>query len=257
MHEQPLRIAVAGAGVAGIVAAYLLSRRHYVTLYESNDYIGGHTNTVAVPDGKGGSVPVDTGFIVFNDRTYPLFSRFLEQLEVRADKTDMSFSYADERSSLQYASQDLGSIFAQRKNLFRPSFLRFLAGLLRFNRITRLRLHEGALSGITLDSDLEREGFGDALPGLSCCLWPGHLVRSRRRYPGFSRRDLRPLLRESRPVVAQGSPPMVLCGRGKSNICQCLPPSLSGRGVRLHPSRCRREKGGRRDPENFRRRTEV
>lgn len=163
MHEQPLRIAVAGAGVAGIVAAYLLSRRHDVTLYESNDYIGGHTNTVAVPDGKGGSIPVDTGFIVFNDRTYPLFNRFLEQLKVRAEKTDMSFSYADQRTSLQYASQTVGSMFAQRKNLIRPSFWRFLAGLLRFNRITRRRLHEGALSGITLGQHLEREGFGDAV----------------------------------------------------------------------------------------------
>ncbi len=120
MNDQRLRIAVVGAGVAGIVAAYLLSRRHDVTLYERNDYIGGHTNTIAVPDGKGGSMPVDTGFIVFNDRTYPLFTRFLDQLDVKAGKTDMSFSYSERRGSLEYASRDLDSLFAQRKNLLRP-----------------------------------------------------------------------------------------------------------------------------------------
>ncbi|SEM44724.1 Predicted NAD/FAD-binding protein [Syntrophus gentianae] len=163
MHESRLRIAVLGAGVAGIVAAYLLSRRHDVTLYERNDYIGGHTNTIAVPGGKDGSIPVDTGFIVFNDRTYPLFNRFLDQLGVRAGKTDMSFSYADQQSSLCYASRDLDSLFAQRKNLFRPSFWRFVDGMLRFNRITRSRLHEGALSRISLGEHLEREGFGDSV----------------------------------------------------------------------------------------------
>jgi len=158
MNDQRLRIAVVGAGVAGIVAAYLLSRRHDVTLYERNDYIGGHTNTIAVPDGKGGSIPVDTGFIVFNDRTYPLFTRFLDQLDVKAGKTDMSFSYSERRGSLEYASRDLDSLFAQRKNLLRLSFWRFLAGLVRFNRITRRRLHEGSLGGITLGRHLEREG---------------------------------------------------------------------------------------------------
>lgn len=160
-NTEKKRIAVVGAGVAGIVAAYLLSRRHDVTLIEQNDYVGGHTNTVDIPDEGGGVIPVDTGFIVLNDRTYPLFNRFLSQLGVAIRKTDMSFSYMDGSSNLQYASMDFRSIFAQRANLFSPSFWRLLWGILRFNRLTRERLHEGALKGLTIDEHLRRESISD------------------------------------------------------------------------------------------------
>jgi predicted NAD/FAD-binding protein len=160
-NTEKKRIAVVGAGVAGIVTAYLLSRRHDVTLIEKNDYIGGHTNTIDIQDGSGAVIPVDTGFIVLNDRTYPLFNRFLSQLGVAIGKTDMSFSYRDGNSNLQYASMDFRSIFAQRTNLFSPSFWRLLYGILRFNRLTRQRLHEGALTGLTIDEHLRRESISD------------------------------------------------------------------------------------------------
>ncbi len=159
INPETKRIAVIGAGVAGIVAAYLLSREHDVTLYEKSDYIGGHTHTVSIPDGLGGKIPVDTGFIVLNDRTYPLFNRFLSLLHVRIEKTDMSFSYTDLGAGIQYASQSFRSIFAQRKNLFSPSFWRLLAGILRFNQVTREKLRDGALADVTLGDHLEREGF--------------------------------------------------------------------------------------------------
>ena len=160
-NAKKMRIAIVGAGVAGIVAAYLLSRKHDVTLFEKNDYIGGHTNTVAIHDESGAVIPVDTGFIVLNDRTYPLFNRFLSQLGVAIRKTDMSFSYMDGNSNLQYASTGFRSIFAQRTNLFSLSFWRLLYGILRFNRLTRERLHEGALKGLTIDEHLRRERISD------------------------------------------------------------------------------------------------
>ncbi|HEU18165.1 MAG TPA: FAD-dependent oxidoreductase [Deltaproteobacteria bacterium] len=158
-RTEHLKIAVVGGGVAGIVAAYLMQRRHDVTLYEKNDYIGGHTNTVVIPGGPDRGMPVDTGFIVLNDRTYPLFNRFLSQLNVSISKTDMSFSYTDRKTGLQYASMDLDGIFAQRKNLIKPSFWNLLRGIVKFNTTTRHRLHEGRLVGVTLGEHLEREGI--------------------------------------------------------------------------------------------------
>jgi len=154
-----LKIAVVGGGVAGIVSAYLMQRRHEVTLYEKNSYIGGHTNTVTIADGPDRGTPVDTGFIVLNDRTYPLFNRFLSQLGVAIRKTDMSFSYADRKTGLQYASMDFNSVFAQRKNLIKPSFWSLLRGIMKFNAVTRQRLHEGSLGGLTLGQHLEKEGI--------------------------------------------------------------------------------------------------
>jgi predicted NAD/FAD-binding protein len=152
-------IAVIGGGVAGIVASYLLQRKHGVTLFEKNDYIGGHTNTITIDDGPDQGTPVDTGFIVLNDKTYPLLNRFLSQLNVATGKTDMSFSYTDRKTGMQYASSDFNGLFADRSNLFRPSYWDFLLGILTFNRVTRERLHEGKLSGCTLGEHLQNEGI--------------------------------------------------------------------------------------------------
>lgn len=151
-------IAVAGGGVAGIVAAYLLSQKHQVTLFEKNDYIGGHTHTVDIPDGEDAGTPVDTGFIVHNDRTYPNFIKFIGRLGVERVKCPMSFSYWDRATGFQYASN---APFADRKNLVSPSFWRFLADILRFNRNTRIALETGALSGLSLGQYLKKNGFSD------------------------------------------------------------------------------------------------
>lgn len=151
-----LKIAVVGAGVAGIVSAYLLQERHQVTLFEKNDYIGGHTHTIVVETGPDKGLPVDTGFIVFNDRTYPHFIRFLERLKVSYQKAPMSFSYYDPRSGFVYGSNNL---FADRRNLVSPRFLKFLLDITRFNRIANRLLKEEELPMMTLGEFLEHHRF--------------------------------------------------------------------------------------------------
>lgn len=151
-----LNIAIAGAGVAGIVAAYLLGQKHQVTLFEKNDYIGGHTHTVTIPDGPDAGTRVDTGFIVHNDRTYPNFIKFLEQLGVKRFKCPMSFSYFDRRTRFQYASR---APFADRKNLFSVPFWRFLSDIFKFNRLTREALAKDNFAKMTLGEYLNGHGF--------------------------------------------------------------------------------------------------
>jgi predicted NAD/FAD-binding protein len=161
MASGTKKIAVIGGGVAGVTAAHLLDPHHRVTLYEQNHYVGGHTNTVILNDGPDAGTPVDTGFIVFNDRTYPNFEKLLARLGVSAEKSDMSFSYFDERSGYQYASSNIGTIFAQRKNLLNASHLLMLRDIIRFNTLVRRQLERGQLGGVTLDAFLKRHRFGD------------------------------------------------------------------------------------------------
>ncbi len=130
---QGRRIAVVGGGISGLVAAYLLHSDHHVTLFEANDYIGGHTHTLEV-DQDGHAYAVDTGFIVFNEPNYPQFSRLLQHLGVASQPTKMGFSVKCGRTGLEYASTPLSSLLAQRRNVLRPSFYRMLADILRFNR---------------------------------------------------------------------------------------------------------------------------
>ena len=157
LNDMRLRIAVVGGGVAGIGAAHLLQRRHEVSLFEKNDYVGGHTHTIVIDHGPDKGTPVDTGFIVLNDRTYPLLMRFLAGLQVPIRKSDMSFSYTCRRTGLQYASRNLNTLFAQRRNLLRPPFWRFLIEIVRFNVKTRRRLASGALQGLSLGAYLRQE----------------------------------------------------------------------------------------------------
>ncbi len=127
------RIAIVGTGIAGNVAAHHLAKAHDITVFEANDYVGGHSNTVVVPSPEG-DIPLDTGFIVFNDRTYPNFLRLLDELGVEAQKSNMSFSVRSDPGALEYNGSTLNALFAQRRNLFRPAFHRMLKDILRFNR---------------------------------------------------------------------------------------------------------------------------
>ena len=166
-------VAVVGGGVAGIVAAYLLQERHKVTLYEKNDYVGGHTHTVPIDEDGGTQTCVDTGFIVFNDRTYPNFIRFISRLGVARNKSPMSFSYWDTESGFSYNTT---YPFADRKNLLRPHFWRLLYEIFRFNRMTLRLLEENRLQGITLGSYLRRSGFSKSFEKLyilpiSAAIW--------------------------------------------------------------------------------------
>ena len=131
-----MRIAIVGSGISGLYAAWKLGREHDVTLFEANDYAGGHTNTRDV-EWEGKHYAIDTGFIVFNDWTYPNFIAMLQELDVAWQPSDMSFSLKCDRTGLEYNGTSLNSLFAQRRNLFRPSFLRMLTEILRFNREAR------------------------------------------------------------------------------------------------------------------------
>jgi len=128
-----MKIAIVGTGISGMLAAYLLNPEHEITVFEANDYIGGHTNTISV-EMNDKTYAVDTGFIVFNDRTYPNFFKLLEQLGVSSQPSTMSFSVTCEKTGLEYNGTSLNTLFAQRGNLIRPSFYRMLRDIRRFNR---------------------------------------------------------------------------------------------------------------------------
>ena len=127
-----MRIAVVGAGIAGLVASHVLSRRHQVTLFEAEATAGGHANTVAIND-NGRQRPIDTGFIVFNRENYPLLTRFFEYLNVPSSQSDMSFSVSCDKSGLEYSATSMNAFFSQRENLIRPTHWKLLADILRFN----------------------------------------------------------------------------------------------------------------------------
>lgn len=128
-----MKIAIVGTGIAGNVAAYHLSKDHDVTVFEADNRIGGHTNTVDVElDGQ--QYAVDTGFIVFNDRTYPNFIELLDELGVESQASDMSFSLRNDHAGLEYKGSTLNTLFAQRRNLFRPGFYRMIRDVLRFEK---------------------------------------------------------------------------------------------------------------------------
>ena len=128
-----MRIAIVGAGISGLVCAHLLHEDHELTLFEANDYAGGHTHTVRV-DTADETHHVDTGFIVHNDRNYPLFERLLESVGVATQPAPMSFSVSDGRGGLEYNGSSANGLFANRANLVSPSFHRMVRDLLRFNR---------------------------------------------------------------------------------------------------------------------------
>ncbi len=156
---QGQKIAVIGGGVAGIVAAHLLQQRHDVTLFEQNDYLGGHTHTIEIKEGPDAGLAVDTGFIVLNDATYPLFRKFLARLGVEARVSEMSFGFQCQRTGLVYAGTDLNGLFARRRNLVSPVFYRFLLEIVRFNKQAKEDLDKGDFSRLTLGEYLDRGGY--------------------------------------------------------------------------------------------------
>lgn len=158
-----MKIAIIGTGISGLTAAYLLNRKHDITVFEAADTIGGHTATVDVQMPDGEQHAIDTGFIVFNEWTYPNFIKLLGQLGIQGQATEMSFSVHDHRSGREYGGNNLNSLFAQRLNLLRPSFLRMVRDILRFNKDSIADLDSGKLSPeMTLGEYLHSKHYSKA-----------------------------------------------------------------------------------------------
>ena len=157
---EPSKIAVIGSGIAGLSAAWLLSRRHNVTVYEAGDHLGGHANTVDVETPQG-HVAVDTGFIVYNELNYPNLSALFRHLSVATDPTEMSFALSLENGAYEYAGSGLGGFFGQRTNLFKPHHWRLLRDVARFFDTAHDHVAH-ACDEITLGAFLEQESYSRA-----------------------------------------------------------------------------------------------
>jgi predicted NAD/FAD-binding protein len=149
-----VKIAVIGSGISGLGAAFVLQREHDVTLFEKSGHVGGHTLTLDVEQ-NGASYAVDTGFVVFNETTYPNFVRLLEILGVATLPTSMSFGVRCDTTGVEYCGTSLNTLFAQRGNLLNPDFYRLILGIMQFNRVASRFAREGGVDG-TLEEFLER-----------------------------------------------------------------------------------------------------
>ena len=177
-----MKVAVIGSGIAGNVAAYKLRKEHDITVFESGSYVGGHTNTMDVYEDDR-ALAVDTGFIVFNDRTYPNFIRLLEEIGQESQPSEMSFSVQADDGRVEYSGSSLNGLFAQRKNLLRPSFYRMIRDILRFNRTTlpNVDLLDGTetLRNYLLENGYSKEFIDHYLIPMAAAIWsaePGSVL---------------------------------------------------------------------------------
>ncbi|MFT5004318.1 MAG: putative NAD/FAD-binding protein, partial [Flavobacteriales bacterium] len=146
--------AIIGSGISGLTAAYLLSKKYNVTVFEKNDCIGGHTATVDI-EKQGDKFAIDTGFIVFNDKTYPNFLALLDEIGIGKTPTEMSFSVHNCQTGLEYNGHNLDTLFAQRRNIVKPSFWLLVKEILRFNKLCKsIFQQEQYIEGLTLGTFL-------------------------------------------------------------------------------------------------------
>ncbi|CAH1580971.1 NAD(P)/FAD-dependent oxidoreductase [Vibrio rotiferianus] len=152
------KIAIVGTGISGLTCGYYLHKEHDVTLFEANDYIGGHTATVDVSvDGK--EYAIDTGFIVYNDRTYPNFIKMMNEIGVEGLPTQMSFSVRNDGNGLEYNGHTVSTLFAQKRNWANPKFYRFISEILRFNKLAKSFANEKPTDSQTLGEFLDEHDF--------------------------------------------------------------------------------------------------
>ncbi len=178
-----MKIAIIGAGIAGNVAAYQLRAEHDITVFESGSYVGGHTNTVDVSE-NGRQIAIDTGFIVFNDRTYPNFIRLLDEVGQESQASEMSFSVQAKGGDLEYSGASLNTLFAQRRNLLRPRFYRMIRDILRFNdtllpSVDHLDYSE-PLATYLRENDYSQEFIEHYLIPMAAAIWsaePGSVLK--------------------------------------------------------------------------------
>lgn len=155
MSVKPEKIAIVGSGISGMACAHFLHRHHDITLFEKEDRIGGHSNTV-----NAGKDPLDTGFMVYNEVTYPLLTRLFKDLEVKTKATSMSFSVQHIADNLEFNGGSLNLLFGQRRNLIRPRFWKMLLQIDRFNKETVAELQKEEETELTLAEYVEERGYG-------------------------------------------------------------------------------------------------
>ncbi|WFE67785.1 FAD-dependent oxidoreductase [Thiomicrospira sp. R3] len=160
--NKKYKVAVIGSGISGLASAWFLSQQHDVTLFEKNPKLGGHTNTIDI-EVEGETSSVDTGFIVYNEPNYPYLKAMLAHLEVPTHPTDMSFAVSIDQGKLEYAGNNLNTMFAQRANLFSPKHWRMIFDILRFNKLGKADLKQGLSPDLSLGEYLEINGFGEAM----------------------------------------------------------------------------------------------
>jgi len=174
-----VKIAIIGTGIAGNVVAYKLRGEHDITVFESSAYVGGHTNTVDVYD-NGRQLAIDTGFIVFNDRTYPNFIRLLDEIGQESQPSEMSFSVQAEEAGIEYGGSSIDALFAQRSNIIRPVFYRMIRDILRFNMTARRDIHSlndsQTLRGYLHDNGYSREFVDQYLVPMAAAIWSAEPV---------------------------------------------------------------------------------
>lgn len=189
-NEQPSgrerSVAVVGSGIAGLSAAWLLSRSMRVTLYESESRLGGHSNTVEVPTAHG-PIPVDTGFIVYNERNYPNLVALFNEIGVETAASEMSFAASLDGGTLEYSGSGINGLMGQRENVVRPRFWRMMRDILRFYREAPGLLHNADLGGVTLGDYLDRNQYSpafveDHLLPMGAAIW-STTAREMRDYP--------------------------------------------------------------------------
>jgi predicted NAD/FAD-binding protein len=163
------KIAVIGSGISGLVSAYLLSEHYDVSLFEANDYLGGHTNTVSV-DVAGEQHSIDTGFITFNKKTYPNFCHLLDTLNIPIQLSEMSFSYQSTLSGFEYNGHNINTLFSDRKNIFKPSFYRFIKEIISFNFEAKKFLTQTQNVDLSIKEFLERQQYSTQF--IDCYLIP-------------------------------------------------------------------------------------
>lgn len=176
-----MKIAIIGSGISGLTAAYLLNRKHDIEVFEKDSRLGGHTATIDI-ELEGKRYAIDTGFIVYNDWTYPNFIKLLDQLGVERQETAMGFSVSCQKTGLEYSGGSPNALFAQRKNLLSPSFWRMLRDIVRFNKEAERDLHEKTIDAeMTLGEYLSQNNYSDAfsqyyLIPMGAAIWSASLA---------------------------------------------------------------------------------
>ncbi|GAB2590741.1 FAD-dependent oxidoreductase [Dyella jejuensis] len=216
-----MRIAIIGAGIAGLASAYRLSRRHEVTLYEANDYLGGHTHTHTVQQ-DGRWYDIDTGFIVYNPTHYPLLTQLFDELGVASRPTTMSFSVHNAATGLEYNAADFDTLFCQRRNLLSPRFLGMVGDLMRFYREAPQLLERPGV-GPTLGEYLDQHHYGaafrdDHLVPMASALWSS----SAKQILAFPARYLVQFMANHQMLQVSGRPQWLVVQGGSASYVRAM-----------------------------------